>query len=104
MQALRAIHLVRPMPFDGIVGQVPCLDVVISGTSRQGNLNTDICGGAENLTNFRQKNLLIGTSMEMLPGHMASVNTSLPDFDASAVWGPIMGTKVYLGLRYTLWK
>ena len=64
----------------------------------------DIYLGAENLTNFRQKNLLIGTSMEMLPGHMASVNTSLPDFDASAVWGPIMGTKVYLGLRYTLWK
>ena len=55
-------------------------------------------------TDFRQKHLLIGTSMEMLPGHMASVNTSLPDFDASAVWGPIMGTKVYLGLRYTLWK
>lgn len=64
----------------------------------------DIYLGAENLTNFRQKHLLIGTSMEMLPGHMASVNTSLPDFDASAVWGPIMGTKVYLGLRYTLWK
>ncbi|MGM9740549.1 MAG: TonB-dependent receptor plug domain-containing protein [Candidatus Cryptobacteroides sp.] len=64
----------------------------------------DIYLGAENLTNFRQKHLLVGTSMEMLPGHMASVNTSLPDFDASAVWGPIMGTKIYLGIRYTLWK
>ena len=37
-------------------------------------------------------------------GGMAAVNTALPDFDASAVWGPIMGTKVYIGLRYTLWK
>lgn len=25
-------------------------------------------------------------------------------FDASNVWGPLMGTKFYLGLRYTLWK
>jgi hypothetical protein len=26
------------------------------------------------------------------------------DFDASNVWGPLMGRKFYLGLRYTLWK
>ncbi len=66
----------------------------------------DIYLGAENLTNFRQKNLLVGTPMEETAGHggMAAVNTALPDFDASAVWGPIMGTKVYIGLRYTLWK
>ncbi|MGM9768260.1 MAG: TonB-dependent receptor plug domain-containing protein [Candidatus Cryptobacteroides sp.] len=64
----------------------------------------DIYLGAENLTNFRQKSLLVGTPMEMLSGHMAAVNTSLPDFDASAVWGPIMGTTIYIGLRYTLWK
>ena len=66
----------------------------------------DIYLGAENLTNFRQKNLLVGTPMEGTAGHggMAAVNTALPDFDASAVWGPIMGTKVYIGLRYTLWK
>ncbi|MDD6253864.1 MAG: TonB-dependent receptor, partial [Bacteroidales bacterium] len=66
----------------------------------------DIYLGAENLTNFRQKNLLVGTPVEGMSGHggMASVDTSLPDFDGSAVWGPIMGTKVYIGLRYTLWK
>ncbi|MGM9738557.1 MAG: TonB-dependent receptor plug domain-containing protein [Candidatus Cryptobacteroides sp.] len=66
----------------------------------------DIYVGAENLTNFRQKHLLVGTPVEGMSGHggMASVDTSLPDFDASAVWGPIMGTKVYAGLRYTLWK
>ena len=66
----------------------------------------DIYLGAENLTNFRQKHLLVGTPVEGMSAHdeMASVNTALPDFDASAVWGPIMGTKVYVGLRYTLWK
>ena len=66
----------------------------------------DIYLGAENLTNFRQKHLLVGTPVEGMSVHdgMASVNTALPDFDASAVWGPIMGTKVYVGLRYTLWK
>lgn len=60
----------------------------------------DLYLGAENLTNFRQKNVIIGTPAD--GGH--GVNTSLADFDASAVWGPIMGTKVYLGARFTIWK
>ena len=64
----------------------------------------DIYLGAENLTNFRQKRLLAGTLVTDQTNGMSSVNTALSDFDASAVWGPIMGTKVYLGLRYTLWK
>ena len=25
-----------------------------------------------------------------------------PDFDASLVWGPMMGRNIYLGLRYTI--
>ena len=61
----------------------------------------DLYLGAENLTNFRQKNLVIGTAIEGMSGH---VDASRPDFDASAVWGPIMGTKFYLGARFTLWK
>ena len=64
----------------------------------------DIYLGAENLCNFRQEHLLAGTLIEGLPEGMSMVNTALPDFDASAVWGPIMGTKIYLGVRYTLWK
>ncbi|MGN0201553.1 MAG: TonB-dependent receptor plug domain-containing protein [Candidatus Cryptobacteroides sp.] len=66
----------------------------------------DIYLGAENLTGFTQKHLLVGTAHADSYVHegLASVDTSLPDFDASAVWGPIMGTKVYVGLRYTLWK
>ncbi len=69
----------------------------------------DIYLGAENLTNFRQKEVILGTAMnEASATHSGSshsmVNPSLSDFDASAVWGPIMGTKVYLGVRFTLWK
>lgn len=61
----------------------------------------DLYLGAENLTNFRQKNVVIGTSVDGISSH---VDASRPDFDASAVWGPIMGTKFYLGVRFTLWK
>ena len=42
---LCAIHLGRPAPPGAIVDGLPCLDVVIFGTSRQGKGNTDICGG-----------------------------------------------------------
>lgn len=69
----------------------------------------DIYLGAENLTNFRQKDVIIGTAMSEASGaHSGNahsmINPSLSDFDASAVWGPIMGTKIYLGVRFTLWK
>ena len=42
---LCAIHLGRPAPPGAIVDGLPCLDVVIFGTSRQGKGNTHICGG-----------------------------------------------------------
>ena len=51
----------------------------------------DVYLGAENLTGFRQQQVIWGT-----PGQ--------DDFDASAVWGPIMGLKVNAGLRVTIWK
>ncbi len=67
----------------------------------------DLYLGAENLTNFRQKDVILGTAVAGTDGgHTGhkSIDPSLPDFDASAVWGPIMGTKFYLGARFTLWK
>lgn len=71
----------------------------------------DVYLGAENLTNFRQKNVIVGSvsgnhgsGMNGHSGNHTSIDPSLSDFDASAVWGPIMGTKVYLGARFTLWK
>ena len=43
---VRAIHLGNPMPSESIVDGLPCLDVVIFGTSRQGTGDTNICRGA----------------------------------------------------------
>ena len=57
--------------------------------------------GAENLGNFRQDKVILGADAGSHPG---MVDPSSPSFDASGIWGPIMGTKVYLGVRYTLWK
>lgn len=49
--------------------------------------------GGENLTNFRQDNPVI-----------SSENPYSKDFDATMVWGPIMGYKLYAGLRYNISK
>lgn len=45
--------------------------------------------GGENLSNYRQKNLIVAVS-----------NPSSPYFDASMVWGPVIGRMLYTGLRY----
>ena len=59
----------------------------------------DVYLGGENLTGFRQKNVILGTRMAD-----GMVDTASSGFDASAVWGPIMGTTVYAGIRVTIWK
>lgn len=51
----------------------------------------DIYVGAENLTNFRQKNAII-----------AADDPYGSNFDASLVWGSTMGINPYLGFRYKL--
>lgn len=51
----------------------------------------DLYVGAENLTNFRQKNAII-----------AANDPYGPFFDASLVWGSQMGINPYLGFRYRL--
>ena len=53
----------------------------------------DVYVGAENLTNFRQKDAIIGAA-----------NPYQASFDASCVWGPLMGIKAHVGFRFTLWK
>ena len=53
----------------------------------------DVYVGAENLTNYTQKNPIIGSD-----------NPFQPSFDASCVWGPLMGIKAHVGFRFTLWK
>ncbi len=52
-----------------------------------------IYAGGENLTNYKQKNPIIGWE-----------NPSSDDFDATMVWGPTMGRKFYVGIRYNIPK
>ena len=59
----------------------------------------DVYLGAENLTNFTQKNVILGTK-----GADGLVNPRLASFDASCIWGPLMGIKAHVGFRFTLWK
>lgn len=53
----------------------------------------DIYVGGENLTGYTQPDPIISADH---PGTSA--------FDASCIWGPLMGLKVYGGVRLTLWK
>lgn len=51
----------------------------------------NIYAGAENLANFQQPNPVQGAD-----------DPFGPEFDATNVWGPVMGRRVYLGLRFSL--
>ena len=53
--------------------------------------NWSIYIGGENLTNFKQKNAIIGAD-----------NPWGDNFDASMIWGPMHGAKGYIGVRYNL--
>jgi outer membrane receptor for ferrienterochelin and colicin len=51
----------------------------------------ELYAGGENLTGFRQKDPIIATD-DPFGEH----------FDASMVWGPLLGRRFYIGLRFTL--
>ena len=53
----------------------------------------DVYVGGENLTNYRQKEAVLSAE-----------NPFSRDFNASVVWGPLMGRKFFAGVRITLWK
>ena len=53
----------------------------------------DVYIGGENLTNYTQPSPIIDAN-----------NPYSPTFDASSVWGPLMGRKIYAGFRITIWK
>lgn len=53
----------------------------------------DIYVGGENLGNYKQPHPIMGAD-----------NPYSPDFNSTLIWGPLMGRKVYAGLRFTLWK
>lgn len=50
-----------------------------------------IYAGAENMTNFKQENPVEGANNPWIPG-----------FDATNIWGPVVGRKVYVGVRFNL--
>ena len=47
--------------------------------------------GSENLTNFKQLNPVAGAD-----------EPYGPEFDATNVWGPVKGRRIYLGMRFNL--
>ncbi len=47
--------------------------------------------GSENLTNFTQSNPII-----------AAANPTSSDFDATKIWGPVHGRKMYIGFRFAI--
>ena len=51
----------------------------------------DLYVGVENLLNFRQMDAIVGAA-----------DPFGPYFDTSIIWGPLMGRKVYGGLRWTI--
>ena len=55
--------------------------------------DVDVYVGGENLTNYRQKHAILNAENPFSTG-----------FNSTIIWGPLMGFKVYAGLRYTLWK
>ena len=72
----------------------------------------DVYVGAENILGYRQHDAIIGAADPLnvysgFPEGLSSISLMPAPgsiFDASNVWGPLMGRKFYLGLRYTLWK
>ena len=53
----------------------------------------DIYIGGENLTDYTQPLPIVGAA-----------DPYATDFDAASVWGPLMGAKLYAGVRMTIWR
>ncbi|NLX40754.1 MAG: TonB-dependent receptor [Bacteroidales bacterium] len=53
----------------------------------------DVYIGGENLGNYRQRNAILNADKPFSE-----------EFNASAIWGPLSGIKIYAGLRLTIWK
>ena len=77
----------------GMTPVYPQLDARVTKRFRKMELYV----GGENLTDFRQEYQVIGPK-----GQDGIVNPRAASFDASAVWGPLAGIKVYVGLRFSL--
>lgn len=64
---------------------------IVNGQITKFFRNFSVYLGAENLFDFRQKNPIIDAA-----------NPRSSNFDATMVWGPVHGRKIYVGLRYNI--
>jgi outer membrane receptor for ferrienterochelin and colicins len=71
--------------------QSPTFIQMNAQVSKAWNQNFEVYVGGENLTHYMQHNMVIGAND---PFGQA--------FDASMVWGPVMGRNIYAGLRYKI--
>ena len=90
-------------PKDGVArlyknGRTPVYPLLYAQVTRRFK-GWDVYVGAENLTNFRQKQVLVGQR-----DVNGLINPRFASFDASCIWGPLMGIKAHVGFRFTLWK
>ena len=91
-------------PKDGVArmyknGRTPVYPLLYAQVTRRFK-GWDVYLGAENLTNFTQKDVILGAVKDS-DGHVIPTQ---PSFDASCIWGPLMGIKAHIGFRFTLWK
>lgn len=68
----------------------PAFAIFNAHISKQYRRNWEFYVGGENLGNYKQTDPIMGAD-----------NPFSPMFDASRVWAPIFGIKVYVGMRYT---
>lgn len=66
----------------------------------------DVYVGVENIGNYIQENAILinDAATGELRGIKKGDNAFSDSFNASMVWGPLMGRKFYGGIRLTLWK
>ncbi len=65
----------------------------------------DVYVGVENIGDYTQEDaILINGADGQLRGIKEGDNAFDDSFNASMVWGPLMGRKIYGGIRLTLWK
>ena len=82
-------------PQDGSVyadGYTPAYPLLYAQVTKRFK-GVDLYVGGENLTNYRQHCPILGADEPFSDR-----------FDASCVWGPLMGIKIYAGIRVTIWK
>ena len=68
--------------------------------------NASVYIGAENMTNYMQESPIQGDPIYMANTHTPTshINPYSNSFDASSIWAPIHGWKIYVGFRYNFNK